>query len=233
MPLLSRQEKQSRANAWINCPNVATTKQIKRKSRKMTTEVRKCLCCDAEFTVVLPKNGGKNTKVCCNSKCSHKYRATNNREYRAYIAAKGRTTNPKIHNYKNYGGRGIEFRFKSFAEFIADIGPRPSPLHSLDRIRTNGHYEVGNVVWATKQEQARNRRVWKHTSQYKGVSWNTQRRQWKAEITLLDKTHKYIGMFKDEDDAGRAVADAEITYGITSFVDNLALRSAAVAVAAA
>jgi regulator of sirC expression with transglutaminase-like and TPR domain len=46
----------------------------------------------------------------------------------------------------------------SFEAFLAYIGPRPSPQHSVDRINVNGHYEPGNVRWATHSEQAKNRR---------------------------------------------------------------------------
>ena len=79
-------------------------------------------------------------------------------EYRAYINAKTRCSNPNVPNYKYYGGRGIEFRFKTFEEFIKSVGLRPSAEHSLDRIDVNGHYEVGNLRWATRSEQQHNRR---------------------------------------------------------------------------
>jgi hypothetical protein len=79
-------------------------------------------------------------------------------EAQAYRSAKHRCTNPNSTSWKDYGGRGIEFRFKSFEEFFAHIGPRPSADHSLDRIATNGHYELGNVRWATDAEQRANKR---------------------------------------------------------------------------
>jgi hypothetical protein len=80
------------------------------------------------------------------------------REYAAFSMAKSRCTNSRLVDWKDYGGRGIEFRFASFEQFLADVGPRPSAKHSLDRIKTDGHYEVGNVRWATQLEQNKNQR---------------------------------------------------------------------------
>jgi len=81
-------------------------------------------------------------------------------EWNSFHAAKKRCTNPKFKQYADYGGRGIEFRVKSFEEFFAGVGPRPEPQfkYSLERIENDGHYEKGNVRWATKKQQARNRR---------------------------------------------------------------------------
>jgi len=78
--------------------------------------------------------------------------------YNSYLSAKGRCTNPNNGNYFNYGGRGIEFKFTSFEQFIKELGPKPSSKHSLDREDNEGHYEHGNVRWATRDQQANNRR---------------------------------------------------------------------------
>jgi hypothetical protein len=83
-------------------------------------------------------------------------------EYDAWCDMKKRCYNPNYDGFENYGGRGIRVRYvkwrKSFPVFFADIGHRPSYKHSLDRIDNDGHYEPGNVRWATAKQQARNRR---------------------------------------------------------------------------
>lgn len=69
-----------------------------------------------------------------------------------------RCRNPKHPSYHNYGARGISVyeAWQDVAVFLAHIGPRPSPLHSLDRIDNNGNYEPGNVRWATASTQMNN-----------------------------------------------------------------------------
>jgi hypothetical protein len=89
-------------------------------------------------------------------------------EYTSYTSAKYRCTNPNNERYEDYGGRGIEFRFASFEQFLGCVGRRPTPDHSLDRYPdVNGHYEPGNVRWATRTEQQNNRRT-NHSLEFRG-----------------------------------------------------------------
>jgi len=72
-----------------------------------------------------------------------------------------RCTNKNQADYKNYGGRGISVCrswLDSFEVFYADVGPKPSPELSIDRIDNEGDYEPGNVRWATAKQQANNKR---------------------------------------------------------------------------
>lgn len=81
-------------------------------------------------------------------------------EYRAWRAMRYRCLVPTAHNYHYYGGRGITIcdRWSEFPAFLADMGQRPGPEYSLDRKDNEGNYEPGNCRWATKSEQALNRR---------------------------------------------------------------------------
>lgn len=64
-------------------------------------------------------------------------------------------------NWDRYGGRGIKVceRWKTFANFLADMGPKPTPKHSIERKDNNGNYEKSNCKWATDREQGRNTRT--------------------------------------------------------------------------
>lgn len=82
-------------------------------------------------------------------------------EYMAWSAAKKRCGNPRNASFRHYGARGIRVCpawTASFDAFLRDMGPRPSPRHSLDRMDPSGDYTPGNCRWAPPDVQARNRR---------------------------------------------------------------------------
>jgi hypothetical protein len=81
------------------------------------------------------------------------------REYITWSSMKSRCLNPRHFAYKWYGGRGITIckKWLLFEGFLADMGPRPSSAHSLDRVDTDGNYEPGNCRWATETQQQNNR----------------------------------------------------------------------------
>lgn len=127
----------------------------------------------------------------------------NTAEQIAFWGAKARCNNPQKANYKNYGGRGIQFRFKSFQEFLSDVGLRPSREHTLDRINTNGHYEAGNLHWATKGEQAITRRTYAgKSSPFRGVGWHKNHKKWVARIKVKQK-FIFLAYFDNEIDAAK------------------------------
>lgn len=84
-------------------------------------------------------------------------------EYGVWENMNTRCFNQKSKKWKDYGGRGITICPQwlgpgGFQRFYRDMGPRPSPTHSIERKNVHGNYEPGNCVWATPAQQARNRR---------------------------------------------------------------------------
>jgi hypothetical protein len=70
-----------------------------------------------------------------------------------------RCYNTNAPQYQGYGSRGITVcdRWNDFRNFLADMGPKPTPHHSIEREKVNGNYEPGNCVWATNTAQCRNK----------------------------------------------------------------------------
>lgn len=142
------------------------------------------LCrCDCGNTGEVPSNNlrGGDSKSCgCWQRERVKAQAIHNEtrrglktpEYRLFADIHQRCGNPNNPSWKHYGGRGIRVceRWNSFSNFLADVGRRPTPDHSLDRYpNNNGNYEPGNVRWATREQQIKNRRISKSLE-----SWSTE-----------------------------------------------------------
>lgn len=82
-------------------------------------------------------------------------------EYKIWKGVKGRCLNPNHSEWRNYGGRGLTMHpawAARFLAFLAEVGPRPTPQHSIERENNSKGYVPGNVRWATRAEQAVNRR---------------------------------------------------------------------------
>lgn len=86
---------------------------------------------------------------------------TKTKEYSTWLNMKARCLNPNTAQFADYGGRGITVCkdwIGSFDAFYTHVGAAPTPDHSIDRINNDGDYEPGNVRWATRLEQAQNKR---------------------------------------------------------------------------
>lgn len=104
-------------------------------------------------------------------------------EYYIWNTMRGRCMNPRNAKYPRYGGRGIRVcaAWNDFARFYADMGPRPTPRHSIDRIDNDGPYSPENCRWATISEQSNNRR----SNLWLTHAGRTQRpAEWAAELGI-------------------------------------------------
>lgn len=126
-----------------------------------------CECrCGARFVAMLKDvKGGTTTSCGCRRKRTlsklfktHGESGFPTKELRTYYGIIKRCSNPKDKSWHLYGGRGILCKFSRFEDFLSCVGRAPSNAHSIDRIRVDGHYEPGNVRWATNSEQQSNKR---------------------------------------------------------------------------
>lgn len=139
-------------------PLTIATRTIRYRGTSLEVEVD-CSLCGKRGWRSFSKISRRTPRGC--EHCMAKYGA----EYPEWLAQRVnqqrlRCQCPQHHAYKTYGGRGIEFRFSSVTEgvrwIVANLGLPPNRSWTIDRIDNNGHYESGNLRWATMLTQARN-----------------------------------------------------------------------------
>lgn len=128
-----------------------------------------CRCDCGKLKVIMGKHlmskgttscGCLHTQRFTTFKHGHDRREQRSPEYRAWLGARRRCNSTKSKDFIEWGGRGITIcpRWGNFLNFLRDMGKRPTPRHSLDRINNDGNYEPSNCRWASQYEQAQNRR---------------------------------------------------------------------------
>ena len=121
------------------------------------------------------------------SKVNVTHRLSKAAEYKIWKGIRTRCFNKEVKSFKNYGGRGItvDERWSSFEAFFSDMGPRPSPEHSIERINNEGNYGPENCRWANVKEQANNRRS-SHFITFNGITLTVT--QWGEKLGFRNGT---------------------------------------------
>lgn len=203
-----------------------------------------CKCSCGNEKVVLNFNLGKGTNSCgclqkeTASETAKKYKPRLKHglkgtiTYNSWQGMLYRCYNEKHREYPRYGGRGItvcpEWRDpeKGLDNFVQDMGHRPSPAHTIDRIKSDRGYEPGNCRWATKSQQSQNVGLKKsNTSGYKGISPCGE--GWKAEIRHDGKKF-HLGVFRTKEEAALAynVASEKLhgVYGVRNVLSAISRK---------
>lgn len=131
--------------------------------------------CDCGVTKEICRTGWGTSRSCgCVQYRRGGHGSSGSPEYRAWLSMRSRCENPADAAYSNYGGRGIKVcrRWRSYTNFIADVGLKPHVTYRLDRREVNSNYTPKNCSWVSVQESNLNRR-------------NAVRVRWQGELHYL------------------------------------------------
>ncbi|NQZ78356.1 MAG: hypothetical protein HRT61_19945, partial [Ekhidna sp.] len=177
--------------------------------RKLLYQDQMCACGD-----VIGVRKGLKPKTCkpCTKRAHGMVKSP---EYNSWDNMKQRCHNPNQPAYPDYGGRGIQVCSEwraSFASFLLDMGRKPTPSHSIERVDNGKGYTPDNCTWATRKEQVNNRRKRKGSSRYRGVYIRTEEVLVKWRAVVADSTNGVLkktncGSFLTEEEAARAYDD--------------------------
>ncbi len=174
------------------CRCVCGTEKVIRASSLTCGDSRSCGCLHRELSAARETRHG-HTK---GSETSAEWRVWRNMRARCMVVGS--------QQWERYGGRGIRICqrwVESFEAFYEDMGPRPSPTHSLDRIDNDGDYSKANCRWATPSEQSTNRR----TTRFLTFQGKTQSMSaWASEVNV-SKEHMHRRLTQAEAFAKYAV----------------------------
>jgi len=123
------------------------------------------------------------------------------REYQIWYGMMVRCYDRRAAHFARYGGRGIrvcDSWRRDFMAFLSDMGPRPSPAYSLDRLDNNADYTPENCRWATRYQQAHNREFMRDA-----VGVERSKNRWAARI-MIGGHRTPLGNFETFDEARRA-----------------------------
>lgn len=150
-----------------------------------------CQCDCGSIKVIYGANLRRGLSQSCG--CLHREKVTlhgmsNSPERNSWEKMISRCYDSSHNSYKNYGARGISVceRWRnSFIDFLADVGRKPTPEHSLDRKKNDGNYEPDNVRWATRLEQNRNMRKTRFI-EYGGIRKSLS--EWSEDLNMKKST---------------------------------------------
>jgi len=174
-----------------------------------------CLCeCGKEVVVDGAKIRSGEVKSCGCLLADRNHGLWGTPEYWVWHSMKQRCENPHFKQYSDYGGRGITVcaRWEEFKNFFSDMGERPAPELTIERIDNEKGYSPDNCKWATKTEQQRNKKLQRRNKTgFTGVWWREDRGKYIAMVVACGKCIR-LGSFGNIAAAIAARKEGEVKY---------------------